>query len=161
MTWLWIVVGVVFDQLLKLGIVSALSVGESWPIFQGFTLTLLLNKGVAFGAFSGSSGIVFWILNAVIVLFNWILIECLHASSEHQSSWYRGALMLVITGGVSNLIDRVCYGAVVDYIALNFAGMNWPTVFNLADVFITLGCVTLCLLHSRVSNLESKPIEQA
>ena len=41
------------------------------------------------------------------------------------------------------MVDRVCYGAVVDYIFLNYAGVQWPAIFNFADVMITLGCVLI------------------
>ena len=110
---MWIVLGVIVDQLIKLLIVSRFAVGEFWTIFHGFTITLVMNRGVAFSLFAQSSGLGFWLLNTVIVLFNWFLVEYLYAS-KHQSQTYQFSLMLVITGALSNLIDRICYGAVVD-----------------------------------------------
>ena len=55
--------------------------------------------------------------------------------------------MLVITGALSNLIDRICYKAVVDYIVISVGTWTWPTIFNLADVFISVGCLMLCVLQ--------------
>ena len=143
---MWIVLGIIVDQLIKLLIVSRFAVGELWTIFHGFTITLAMNRGVAFSLFAQSSGPGFWFLNAVIVLFNWFLIEFLYAS-KHQSRIYRFSLMLVITGALSNLIDRICYKAVVDYIVISVGTWTWPTIFNLADVFISVGCLMLCVLQ--------------
>jgi len=55
---------------------------------------------------------------------------------------------LVITGGLSNLMDRLCYGAVVDYMLLNVLGIQWPTIFNLADMWICLGCLLLLVANA-------------
>ena len=151
---MWIVLGIIVDQLIKLWIVSRFAVGEIWPVFDGLTITLAMNRGVAFSLFAQSSGLGFWFLNAIIVLFNWFLIEFLCAS-EHQGRIYRFSLMLVITGALGNLMDRICYGAVVDYIVLSVGAWTWPTIFNLADVFISVGCLMLCVMQLSLKKIEA------
>ena len=140
--WLLIVFGIVFDQLIKLWVVSTFLVGEHMPLLFGVQVHLVMNRGVALSLFAQTTGLGFYLLNMMIVAFNWVLVELLSTARE-ASFCYRAALMLVIAGGFSNLMDRVCYGAVVDYLHLHYAGWHWPAIFNLADVYITLGCVLL------------------
>ena len=145
--WWWIVLGIVFDQLVKLLVVGSFAIGELHFLFPGVTITLAMNRGVAFSLFASSQGIGFYVLNLLIAGFNWLLIEMLSVS-ENTSFTYRFGLSLVITGGLSNLMDRLCYGAVVDYILLNVLGIQWPTIFNLADMLICLGCLFLLVANT-------------
>ena len=149
--WLLIILGIVIDQLIKLAVVSTFVVGEGCVLFPGLHITLAMNRGVAFSMFADLIGTNFYFLNMMIVLFNWILLEVMSTTGD-DSKWSRFALGLVITGGLSNLVDRVCYGAVVDYIHLSYAGWDWPTVFNLADVFISVGCALLVLCSFMASS---------
>lgn len=145
--WWFIILGIVFDQLIKLLVVSTFAIGELYSLFPGGTITLTMNRGVAFSLFASSQGVGFYVLNLLIMGFNWLLIEMLSVS-ENVSFIYRFGLSLVITGGLSNLMDRLCYGAVVDYILLNVLGIQWPTIFNLADVLICLGCLLLLVANT-------------
>ena len=145
-----VIFGIILDQMIKLSIVSVLSVGKVIAIVPGFSLYLVMNRGVALSLFASLSGSYAFLLNAVIVFFNWMLIELLSVSDDSQPL-YRYSLQLIIAGGLSNLIDRLCYGAVIDYIFLHLAGWQWPAIFNLADVMIMFGCVMMMLSASGVS----------
>ncbi|MFC1711259.1 signal peptidase II [Patescibacteria group bacterium] len=96
-----------------------------------FSSIVFLNKGVSFGLFP--SGL--WLgLNALLLLiFIYIL----------KPSWGKH---LILGGGISNIIDRIFRGGVVDFVNLKplFLGLNLP-VFNLADVFIAIGCIAVFL----------------
>ena len=153
---MWVIFAIVIDQLIKLLVVSFCSVGEYVPLFPGLTITLAMNRGVAFSLFSQSSGLVFWLLNGVIVFFNWSLLEFLHVS-RNQPLILRLCLMSIISGALSNLIDRICYGAVVDYVLLHVGPWTWPTIFNLADVFITFGCIGFCVVQFYIKR-ENQPL---
>ena len=135
-----IALGIVIDQLIKLSIVSTMALGQTQVLLPGLTLTFALNKGVAFGLFAAHQDLAFYSLNIVIIFFNLMLIEML-SQAAYGATWYRAGIAMVVTGGLSNLIDRCCYGAVVDYITFEIAGMHWPTIFNVADMLICLGCL--------------------
>ena len=153
--WPLVIVGIILDQTIKLSIISLLSVGKVVAVVPGFSLYLVMNRGVALSLFASLNGSYAFLLNGVIVFFNWMLIELLSVSGDSQPL-YRYSLQLIIAGGLSNLIDRLCYGAVIDYIFLHLAGWQWPAVFNLADVMITFGCVMMMLSASSVSRLSGR-----
>ena len=158
--WPLVIFGIILDQMIKLSIVSVLSVGKVIAIVPGFSLYLVMNRGVALSLFASLSGSYAFLLNGVIVFFNWMLIELLSVSDDSQPL-YRYSLQLIIAGGFSNLIDRLCYGAVIDYIFLHLAGWQWPAIFNLADVMITFGCVMMMLSASSVSRRLSGRLHSA
>ena len=145
--WMWIIAGIVLDQLVKLWVVSTLTLGAFWHVFPGVYLTFALNKGVAFSLFSSAKTVYAVMLHTMIFAFNWMLIEWLYTLRAEPLS-QRIGLMLILSGGLSNLFDRVCYGAVVDYMTLAYAGFVWPTIFNLADVWICIGCALLLRYHA-------------
>ncbi len=100
-------------------------------------LTMLWNRGMSYGLFQ-SEGIGRWILAAIMLaiavgFFVWLL--------RAEGRWLRLALALVIGGAFGNLIDRVRFGAVVDFIDAN--GLYFPWVFNVADAAISVGAVLL------------------
>lgn len=160
---LFIVVGIMIDQLIKLYVVSTFMLGEWASLMPGVQVTLAMNQGVAFGLFAFRNGVGFYLLNAFIVIFNLVMIEILSTAHANAKS-YRYGLALLITGGLSNLVDRVCYGAVVDYLTLNVFGFAWPTIFNLADMLICLGCFMLCLVSANsgqaLSSLSTRKLSQ-
>lgn len=140
--WAPVVLGIMLDQLIKLLVVMNIPVGGVATLFPGLSIALVMNRGVALSLFSMTEGVYHLALNIVIFVFNLILVELLSVSRDSRPL-YRFSLQLVISGGLSNMVDRICYGAVVDYIYLNFAGVQWPAIFNFADVMITLGCVMI------------------
>ena len=105
------------DQLLKWWVTSHLEVGQSAPLLPGVVqLTRLHNTGAAWSSFSGKTGL----LAAVTVVLG------------------LSAAMLVLGGGIGNMIDRIFRGYVVDMFDLQF--MDYP-IFNLADIFVVVGVI--------------------
>lgn len=131
----WIFLGVLFlDQLSKFFILREMSFNQSIPLIPSvFHLTLVGNTGIAFGLFKGNSGV--FVLAGLLILF-WIYRSVW--KNSRKDSWISFGLGLVLGGAVGNLIDRLRYGYVVDFLDFRV----WP-VFNVADLFISMG--TACL----------------
>jgi len=128
---------VFFDRILKIFFSQLLSMGESIPVIRNvFHLTLVHNTGIAFGLFK-NQGIVFIVISAIaIILFSTYLY--LHREDERFGLFYIFAFSLIIGGALGNLIDRLYFGYVIDFIDFRV----WP-VFNLADSAITIGTIII------------------
>jgi signal peptidase II len=100
-----------------------------------FNLTLAVNSGIAFGILIGQTVLV--TLTVIIIL---IIINLLVKAYQKNNYWEIISLTLIVVGAISNLIDRVKFGYVIDYF-----NVPWFTVFNLADCLITIGVAVLLL----------------
>ena len=119
------------DQLSKLFIVKGLYVGESINILPFFDIVHVRNRGVTFGLLSGTlQPIVLVILSLVIVGF---LIDYARKNEN-----YRPFISLIVGGAIGNVIDRVVYGSVVDFLDFHLGKYHWPA-FNIADSAIVIG----------------------
>ena len=103
-----------------------------------FNFVPVWNRGISFGLFGGAEASR-WILVALALAIIVLLVVWLLRSGQ---GIVRFALVLVIGGALSNVIDRVVYGAVVDFIDIHAFGWHWPA-FNLADMAIVLGTAML------------------
>lgn len=123
------------DQLLKNTLSLHLQPGEflAGPIFD---VRLVHNTGVAFGLFQNNN-IFFILISSVAVIALCLLLYKVRA----KFFLLKLSIVMVMAGAVSNLIDRLRFGFVVDYIDFHF----WP-VFNIADSAITIGTITLLIL---------------
>ena len=109
-------------------------------IYSFLNFYLVWNSGVGFGLASMEANIYYHIVTAVIVIVNIGLIYFLVKSK----GGYAYLLALIIGGSLGNLLDRIYYHAVPDFIDLHLANYHW-FVFNVADIFITLGIIGLIL----------------
>ena len=103
---------------------------------------LVWNSGIGFGFASMEANIYYHILTGIIALVNVALIYFLFKSK----GVYAYVLALIIGGSLGNLFDRVYYHAVPDFIDLHFANYHW-FIFNVADIFITLGIIGLLIVE--------------
>ena len=103
---------------------------------------LVWNSGIGFGLVSMEADIYYHILTAIIALVNVALIYLLVKSK----GLYAYLLCLIIGGSLGNLFDRVYYHAVPDFIDFHFANYHW-FIFNIADIFITLGIIGLLFVE--------------
>lgn len=140
----WLAAIVVLDQLTKLIVHRTMALHQSIPVIEGLlNLTYIRNTGAAFGIFAGSAEIFrrpFLIL--VSVLASVFIVTLLRRLADSE----RGlviALTFVLGGAIGNLIDRVFYGEVIDFLDVYWRDYHWPA-FNIADSFITIG-VTIAL----------------
>ena len=101
---------------------------------------LIWNKGIAFGLFSFEKLIIYQLISLVIFTICIVLIFMI-IKSEGLKKY---ALISILGGAIGNLFDRMYYTAVPDFIDLHFNGFHW-FIFNLADIFITIGVMCLIL----------------
>ena len=122
------------DQLLKYWVVRHLEIGQSAAFLPGLVrLTRLHNTGAAWGSFSGSTALLTAVTAVLLVAVAWLV---LNKVIRHPLGLC--AAMLVLGGGIGNMIDRICRGYVVDMFDLEF--MDYP-IFNLADCFVVVGVI--------------------
>ncbi len=131
-----------FDQLSKWWILNVIMVpANTIPVTQFFNLVLVHNRGASFGIFSDAPG---WASIALIVFAIIISIVLAIWMWQAQETLLSVALGLVIGGAIGNVIDRIRFGAVVDFLDFHAGGWHWPA-FNVADSAITLGVILLIL----------------
>ena len=122
------------DQLLKYWVVQNLDVGQSAALLPGLVrLTGLHNTGAAWGSFSGKTALLAAVTVVLLLAVAWLVLKRI---VRHPLGLC--AAMLVLGGGIGNMIDRVCRGYVVDMFDLQF--MDYP-IFNLADIFVVVGVI--------------------
>ena len=109
-------------------------------IFPFLNFYLVWNTGIGFGLASMETSIYYHILTAIIAIINIILIYFL----TKAKGIYSYLLALVIGGSLGNLFDRMYYYAVPDFIDLHLGNYHW-FIFNVADIFITIGIIGLIL----------------
>ncbi len=141
--WRWFLVAaaiVVADQLTKWAVLARFAPGERLEVTQFFNLVLAFNTGAAFSFLAGAGGwqtpvlVAFAIIAAVVV-------SVLLVRSPGRRLFCAG-LALILGGALGNVIDRLRYGHVVDFLDLHAAGWHWPA-FNVADSAITVGAALL------------------
>ncbi len=136
---------VVLDQLTKHAILAFFAqraVGDRLvPVTRFFDLVLTFNRGMSFGLFNdrgGSGAVVFTLVAAAIVAG---LVYWLYRVAHPLLSL---AIGLVIGGAIGNVVDRLRFGAVVDFLYFHIGSLYWPA-FNLADSAISIGVVVMLL----------------
>lgn len=138
---LWIAGLVVFlDQVSKRMVMESMFLGESIPVLGSFfRLTYIHNPGAVFGLRLGGNvaHLIFAGVALIVVAVMWLRL----APGERVAS---AGLALVLGGAVGNVIDRVRFGAVVDFLDFGFGSLRW-WVFNVADASVTVGAGLLIL----------------
>jgi len=136
--WLWLSLMVVLlDQASKQLVVASFMLYENQEILPVFNLTLVYNKGAAFSFLSDQSGWQRWFLAGVAAVVTLVMILWLRGLKQHERLTAM-ALGLIIGGAVGNLIDRVLFGHVIDFLDFHFGQHHWPA-FNVADSAISIG----------------------
>ena len=143
---LWLAgVILVLDQLTKAIALRRLALGVPVPVAEGvFSLTLVMNPGLAFGMLSGAPDGWRWIAGLLSLVALVILSVIAARLLPTGGVWTALSLGLVFGGAAGNLIDRVRFGAVVDFLDFHWRGYHWWT-FNLADSGISVGVGVLVL----------------
>jgi signal peptidase II len=125
------------DQVSKYAILKHFAVGESLAVFDNvFHLTLVLNRGVAFGLFNNNA-----LFTKLLVFVGCVVVIYLFRTMRALSTSNRIAAGMMIGGALGNIIDRVRYGAVVDFLDFRI----WP-VFNIADSFICISAFMFIII---------------
>lgn len=125
------------DQLFKLWVVGNIPLYQQIPAIDGlFHLTYVQNTGAAFSSFQGQ----LWLFIAIFAVLTVAVLWEFTTKKMGFSSFERWCIAAIYAGGLGNMIDRLRLGYVVDMIEVEF--MNFP-VFNIADCFITCGCIAM------------------
>ena len=134
-----IILLVVLDQISKILISSYLSLGESLNLLSFLNFTLIHNAGIAFSIFDEGGNIGRWLLViAISGILTYLLSLIYKKTPEHKIELL--SLILIISGGLGNLVDRVFLGYVVDFVHVFYQNYSFY-VFNMADSYITVGIV--------------------
>jgi signal peptidase II len=135
----------VADQVTKLLVLHRLQPGVPVPVVDGlFALTLVMNPGLAFGMLGGIPESLRWMVG-LLSLGALVLLALLAARVlPNGGPWARLALGLIFGGAAGNLVDRVRFGAVVDFLDVYWRAYHWPA-FNVADSAISVGVTLLAL----------------
>jgi len=134
----WIVAVSVFtvDRVTKLAILNSFALGESISILPFLSLTYVQNTGTAFGLFKNAS--------ALFLIFASLVSAYILYTYRRYSGITLAALALLLAGALGNLLDRILYGSVIDFVNFHV----WP-VFNIADSAIFIAIILL-LFHELV-----------
>ncbi|MGZ5075770.1 MAG: signal peptidase II [Methylobacter sp.] len=144
--WLWLsLLAVILDQASKLAVAGSMQLYESIPVMPFFKLTYVHNTGAAFSFLSDAGGWQRWFFAGLALVISAVIAVWLTRLKKHETL-LAVALALVLGGAVGNLIDRLAYGYVIDFLDVYYESWHWPA-FNIADSAITLG-VMLMLAES-------------
>jgi signal peptidase II len=128
------------DQLSKWSALSSLQLGIPEPVLPFLNWLLLLNPGAAFSFLAQGSGWQRWFFTILGLIACIYIVWLLRKNQSDKLLCV--ALSLVLGGALGNVLDRLMYGAVVDFIDLHYANWHWPA-FNIADSAICIGAVLI------------------
>lgn len=137
---------ILLDQLTKVWITATMRLHEAYPVIDGFfNIVYVRNPGAAFGFLAGASPTfrsVFFLAATLAAIL--LILHYLRQTSAKELSLLL-SLALILAGAVGNLIDRIRFGEVVDFLDVYVGDHHWPA-FNVADAAITTGAALLLIL---------------
>ncbi len=143
--WLWLsVIVVVLDQVTKVLVVQNFQYQESIAVLPLFNLTHVHNYGAAFSFLSDAGGWQRWMFAGLATLVSLVIVIWIKKLDTSERFTALG-LALVLGGAIGNLVDRIYYGYVIDFLDFYLGKNHWPA-FNVADIAISLGVVALIIL---------------
>ena len=144
-----------FDRISKIYVIYLNKKLFGSEIFSSkfININLIWNEGIAFGLFSFNEEILYNILTTFI----FIIILIIFIMTIKSNGFNKYSLLMILGGAVGNFYDRLLYKAVPDFIDLHFHDFHW-FIFNIADIFITLGvfCVILLEFIGKGSRIDEK-----
>ncbi|WP_434303122.1 signal peptidase II [Clostridium botulinum] len=136
-----LILGIVLDRISKIWALNTLASGKDIVIIKNlFSLSYLENRGAAFGIFQNR--LIFLSLITAIVILGVV-----HFIVKYKptSKLLKIALSLIISGAIGNLIDRIYYKFVVDFIMLHYKDVYFFPTFNVADTLVVIGTILLAI----------------
>lgn len=131
------------DQASKLWVDATMRLYQTIEIIPFFQFTYLRNSGAAFSFLSDAGGWQRWFFVTLAVIISIVIVVWV-LRLPAKNRWLAVALTLVLGGALGNLIDRIAYGYVIDFIDLYYQDWHWPA-FNIADSAISIGVVMMLL----------------
>ena len=142
---------ILLDQLSKLWVLSTFQFGERVEVTSFFNLVLVFNAGAAFSFLADAGGWQKWFFVILALAISvWLVLMIRRHAAERLLPF---ALTLVLGGALGNVIDRLRFGAVIDFLDFHAAGWHWPA-FNVADSAIVIG--VLLLLWQQLTHKEKE-----
>lgn len=143
--WIWcFVIPFLLDRVTKYAVMYGV-IGQQ-DVTSFLEIYLTYNRGISWGIGSSSSSIQFYLVSILVVFvigcFAWYVKKYFTHILSVAASW------MVLSGAISNVIDRIRFGGVVDFIHVHYGNWSFP-VFNVADIFITCGVFLLFYLHMK------------
>ena len=136
-----VVILILLDQGTKFWALASLKPIHNMTLVEGFMdLTFVENRGVAFGMFSGQRWFILLLTGIIAVGLIWFYVTM---PKKKEYFPLRVSLVLVLSGAIGNIIDRLFRGYVVDFFEFTF--FEWP-VFNVADIYVVVGVILLALM---------------
>ena len=135
------------DRISKIYILNIAETTGMVDIYINSFLNLILvwNTGIGFGLLSFEQTTIYNFITVLIIIINILIIYFILKSNDFRSYFF----LLILGGSLGNLFDRVYYSAVPDFIDINYNEYHW-FIFNVADIFITLGII--CLIFVELLN---------
>ena len=130
------------DQFTKILIIGSYRLGDSTFITSFFNIVRAHNTGAAFSFLAGASGWQRWLFTGIGVVATVFIVWMLR--SHPGQKLFSFSLACILGGAIGNVVDRLLYGYVVDFLQLHWGGWYFPA-FNIADSTITIGAVGLIL----------------
>lgn len=156
--WIWLsAVVLVLDQITKHLVTAKLTLYEVVPVLPVFNITLTHNRGAAFSFLHDAGGWQRWFFTVLAIAVSIFILAWMRRASRDEN-WLVAALALVLGGAIGNVIDRIRFGYVVDFIQVHWKDQWYYPTFNVADSAITVGAVML--LWDAFARRRSKTDEQ-
>lgn len=142
--WLWLTaIMLILDQATKYWTVQALDLYESVEVLSFFNFTYARNYGAAFSFLGDAGGWQKYLFTSIAFLVSAYLLYSLKNNSVNKR-WENIAFTLVLSGAIGNVMDRLMFGYVVDFLDFDLGFYRWPT-FNVADIAIFIGAAMIIL----------------
>ena len=145
----------IFDRISKIYVIYLDDKLFGSEIFSSnfLNITLIWNEGVAFGLFSFDEKIFYKILTTIIL----IIILIIFIMTIRSDGFKKYSLSMILGGALGNVFDRLYYKAVPDFIDFHIGNFHW-FIFNVADIFITLGILFMIIIELNNNNLNKHEI---
>ena len=142
-----------FDRLSKLYILNLAEINDTLNLFVTPFLNfyLIWNKGIAFGLLSFDQNFIYNFITFLIVLITVIILIIAVRSKDYKGYFF----ISIFSGSIGNLFDRFYYSAVPDFIDFHLNNFHW-FIFNVADIFISLGVICLIFVELFLNNKKLK-----
>jgi signal peptidase II len=142
--WLFLsLIILILDQITKTWVSTHLSFNQPVNILPYFDLRLLHNTGAAWSILADQGGWQRWFLSGLAIIVSIVIMVWLTRLDSKQR-WLACGLALILGGALGNVMDRIIYGYVVDFIDIYYQAWHWPA-FNIADIGISIGAVMLLI----------------
>lgn len=140
--WLSLVL-IVLDQISKQWVMHSFELYESIALMPNLNFTYVHNYGAAFSFLSDSGGWQRWFFTAIALAVSAVLVIWLRRNPANL--WRQNlAFALILAGAIGNVIDRIVFGYVIDFVDVYAGDWHWPA-FNVADMAITIGAILMLL----------------